>query len=53
MGKPVTLDEEYIILKQKLELIAKQYGYNFGHPQVLALSQQLDQLILQMMKTNN
>ncbi|WP_082882562.1 aspartyl-phosphate phosphatase Spo0E family protein [Paenibacillus swuensis] len=37
-------------LKKLLENTAEKYKYNFGHPQVLAISQKLDGLILKVMK---
>jgi hypothetical protein len=40
-------------LKQLLEDTAEEYKYNFGHPRVLEISQQLDQLIVKMMQYRN
>lgn len=37
-------------LKKLLEFTAEKYKYNFGHPQVIAISQKLDGLIIQVMQ---
>lgn len=37
-------------MKELLEITARQYQYDFNHPQVISLSQQLDMLILKIMK---
>jgi len=36
--------------RRQLELAARNQIYNFTHPEVLALSQKLDALIIQAMK---
>lgn len=38
-------------LKQLLEKIVKDHDFNFQHPDVLAISQELDVLILAAMKS--
>ena len=43
------LDKKINLMQRRLQATAKRYNYNFGHPRVLELSQQLDQLIFQFM----
>ncbi len=45
------IDAEIYQLKMLLELTAKKYQYNLRHPKVLRLSQKLDGLIVEAMKT--
>ncbi|WJH33116.1 aspartyl-phosphate phosphatase Spo0E family protein [Paenibacillus sp. CC-CFT747] len=44
------LDAEIESVKKHLALIAHKYQYNFRHPQVVAVSERLDRLILRQMK---
>lgn len=37
-------------LKKQLEIVAKDHSYNFRHPAVLSISQELDKAILTAMK---
>ncbi|MDF2719462.1 MAG: Spo0E like sporulation regulatory protein [Paenibacillus sp.] len=37
-------------MKKLLERTVKEYMYNFRHPEVVELSQQLDRLIVKMMR---
>lgn len=50
MSTKVELSGQIDQLKNLLELTAEKYKYNFGHPQVIAISQKLDGLIIQVMK---
>lgn len=50
MSENVAVDVQIDDVKKKLEIIVKQRQYNFMHPDVIEISQQLDDLILQMMK---
>lgn len=50
MVTEVNLEEEIVKLKEELERIARQYQYNFQHPEVIALSQKLDKLITRVMR---
>ena len=50
MVTEVNIDEEILKLKAKLENLVKKYSYNFQHPEILALSEQLDKLIILVMK---
>ncbi|MCS7459367.1 aspartyl-phosphate phosphatase Spo0E family protein [Paenibacillus doosanensis] len=49
MSDAIRIESEIERLKQLLEQIALKHQYNFGHPEVLALSQTLDRVILQQM----
>lgn len=49
MSKP-PLAIEIDRLRKQLEYTAAQHKYNFIHPTVLTISQQLDQLIVLQMK---
>jgi hypothetical protein len=40
------VEEEMLFLKKLLENTAEQYEYDFCHPDVIAVSQRLDQLII-------
>lgn len=44
-GLHVEIDQ----MKKLLEHTAKEYMYNFRHPQVVEISQQLDRLIVKVM----
>lgn len=44
------IEKQYTELKEKLEAAAEQYEYNFRHPHVLAVSRNLDQVIVRMME---
>lgn len=46
------LQVEIDLLKKQLLRTAKIHEFNFGHPQVLEISQQLDQLIVKVMRYN-
>jgi hypothetical protein len=46
----VKLDIEINSLKRQLEITAAKHQYNFHHPKVLQISQQLDSLIVKQMK---
>ena len=46
----LNVEEEIIKLKVELESLAKIHHYNFQHPEVITLSQQLDKLIILVMK---
>lgn len=50
MNHLVGLRLEIDQMKKKLEHTAKKHKYDFGHPQVLEISQQLDRLIVKMMR---
>lgn len=52
MSYSIGLHFEIDQLKKLLERTAKEHKYNFGHPQVLEISQKLDQLIVVMMRHN-
>jgi len=52
MAAQSKLDNEIDRLKKQLESVAAKHKYNFRHPQVLAVSQKLDGLIVQQMKNN-
>jgi hypothetical protein len=43
------IEEEFNQLKRTLEITAEKYKYDFRHPDVLAISRRLDQIILRMM----
>jgi hypothetical protein len=47
------INAEIIQLKALLENTAQKYQYNFRHPKVLLLSQRLDGLILEVMKSQS
>ncbi|WP_240040919.1 aspartyl-phosphate phosphatase Spo0E family protein [Paenibacillus ginsengarvi] len=47
-GLPAEIDQ----MKRLLERTAKKYRYNFRHPRVIEISQQLDKLIVNMMRRN-
>ncbi|WP_282941646.1 aspartyl-phosphate phosphatase Spo0E family protein [Paenibacillus sp. RC67] len=47
---PSRLEEEIEALKKHLAQVVVKHQYNFGHPDVLAISQKLDSFILQQMK---
>jgi hypothetical protein len=46
----VKLDNEINSLKRQLEIAAAKHQFNFHHPKVLQISQQLDSLIVKQMK---
>ncbi|WP_081824081.1 aspartyl-phosphate phosphatase Spo0E family protein [Paenibacillus sp. UNC451MF] len=48
---PVRLEEEIEALKKDLAQVVVKHQYNFGHPDVLAISQKLDSFILKQMKS--
>lgn len=52
MVTEVNLEEEIVKLKEQLERMARNYQYNFQHPEVIALSQQLDKLITRVMRNS-
>lgn len=52
MVTEVNLEEEIMKLKEMLEQIARNNQYNFQHPEVIAISQQLDKLITRVMRNN-
>lgn len=52
MVTEVNLEEEIMKLKEELERTARIYQYNFQHPKVIALSQQLDKLIIRVMRNS-
>lgn len=37
-------------LKKQLEVVTKDHSYNFRHPAVLSISQELDKVIVSAMK---
>lgn len=43
------MEQEIVRLKRELENLAKFHHYNFQHPEVIALSQHLDKLIIRVM----
>lgn len=43
------MEKEFVKLKKKLERTAEKYKYDFRHPDVLAISRQLDKVIVRMM----
>jgi hypothetical protein len=49
-ARQIALRGEFYNLKTLLERTAEQYHYDFGHPQVLSISQQLDGVIVKIMK---
>ncbi|MEI7027876.1 aspartyl-phosphate phosphatase Spo0E family protein [Paenibacillus sp. y28] len=50
MNATQQLQMEIDRLKLHLEVAAMQYNYDFGHPDVIELSQRLDKLIVQFME---
>ncbi|PYI54472.1 aspartyl-phosphate phosphatase Spo0E family protein [Paenibacillus flagellatus] len=50
MSHHIGLNREINQLKQLLVRTAKEHKYNFGHPHVLEISQQLDRLIVKVMR---
>lgn len=50
MVTEVNIEDEILRLKAELEFLARKVGYDFQHPEVIALSQKLDKLIIQVMK---
>lgn len=46
----VKIEEEIVRLKVELESLARIHHFNFQHPEVIALSQQLDKLITLVMR---
>jgi len=46
----INIEQEIVKLKVELENLAKFHHYNFQHPEVIALSQQLDKLIIRVME---
>ncbi|WP_134701521.1 aspartyl-phosphate phosphatase Spo0E family protein [Ammoniphilus sp. YIM 78166] len=44
------VDEEILMLKEQLEQTAAKHNFNFQHPDVISLSQQLDKLITLVMR---
>jgi hypothetical protein len=46
----VDIHSEIVKLKQQLELTVAEHKYNFQHPRVIAVSQELDKLITLVMK---
>ncbi|GAA3407239.1 aspartyl-phosphate phosphatase Spo0E family protein [Paenibacillus hodogayensis] len=50
MSQYVGLHVEIDKMKKLLERTAKEYMYNFRHPQVVEISQQLDRLIVKVMR---
>lgn len=53
ISRQTKLDLEIDRLKRTLESTAAEYMYNFGHPEVLQISQKLDNLIVKLMKDNS
>lgn len=49
MYDDVITAEEIDLARKQLENIVQQYDYDFKHPDVIAISQKLDHLILKMM----
>lgn len=49
MYKDVVTAVEIDLARKQLENIAQQCDYDFNHPDVIAISQKLDSLILKMM----
>ncbi|WP_199617742.1 Spo0E family sporulation regulatory protein-aspartic acid phosphatase [Paenibacillus alkalitolerans] len=43
------IEEEMLKLKKLLENTAERYKYDFCHPDVLAVSQRLDQVIVRLL----
>lgn len=52
MRKLTDIEAEIETLKRVLEITAKQQHYDLGHPLVIAISQKLDRLIVQLMKSS-
>ena len=50
MVTQVNVESEILNLKKQLELMAKEHDYNFQHPRVIALSEELDKLIILVMR---
>jgi len=46
----LNIEQEIVKLKVELEILAKIHQYNFQHPEVIALSQRLDKLIIRVME---
>ncbi|RXT04170.1 aspartyl-phosphate phosphatase Spo0E family protein [Ammoniphilus sp. CFH 90114] len=46
----VNVDDEIHRLKEQLEKMAAKHNFNFQHPDVISLSQQLDKLITLVMR---
>jgi hypothetical protein len=53
MSNDVIISTEIDCTRKQLEKIVQQNQYNFNHPDVIAISEKLDHLILKMMKKDS
>ncbi|MFD2670270.1 aspartyl-phosphate phosphatase Spo0E family protein [Marinicrinis sediminis] len=53
MTKQIGLQKRIKCLKLQLEDTAQKHAYDFMHPEVLSISQELDGLIIQAMREKN